>query len=108
MKRTQLKRGKPLRRISKKKLAELPKLQAFRVEMLARAKGRCERCREKMHPYDLDIHHWLPRSQGGKDETDNVWVVCRRCHRLIHDHGDDGLSPWWKWIVVRNTLGKPT
>jgi 5-methylcytosine-specific restriction endonuclease McrA len=34
----------------------------------------------------LDAHHRIRRSQGGKDEYDNLVSVHRKCHRYIHEH----------------------
>jgi RNA-directed DNA polymerase len=34
----------------------------------------------------LDPHHVIRRSQGGKDEVDNLKAVHRRCHRYLHEH----------------------
>ena len=34
----------------------------------------------------LDAHHVVRRSQGGKDEYDNLVSVHRVCHRYIHEH----------------------
>ena len=35
----------------------------------------------------VDIHHITPRSQGGKDNIENLMAVTRGEHRLIHDVG---------------------
>jgi hypothetical protein len=34
-----------------------------------------------------EIHHVIPWSRGGRTDLDNLVLVCRRCHRLIHDRG---------------------
>ena len=34
-----------------------------------------------------EIHHIVPWSRGGRTDLDNLTVVCRRCHRLIHERG---------------------
>lgn len=31
------------------------------------------------------VHHIKPRSQGGKNNEDNLVLLCRRCHKGIHD-----------------------
>ena len=102
MKRTPLKRGKPPHRMSEKRLAARELHTAFVLMMVHRAKGRCERCDDVLPDRLLQVHHRLPRSQGGKDEPDNIAVLCFGCHRGVHDHFED----WADWIVVRNTLGK--
>jgi len=33
----------------------------------------------------LHHHHIVFRSQGGKDTTDNICIVCAGCHTDIHD-----------------------
>jgi len=63
------------------------------VSVLRRADGICERCkttapflrRSDGSPY-LEVHHWIPLSQGGEDTTDNAAALCPNCHREEH-HG---------------------
>lgn len=112
MKRSPLKRGKPPRRMSEKRIAEIAERRAFSKAVIATAEtddGRwqCRRCSDRYaHWSFLHAHHRLPISQGGKHNPENGAAICFRCHRLVHDHGSDEFSPWWDWIVVRNTLGK--
>lgn len=64
--------------------------------VLARARGRCELCREPAPfirksdetPY-LEPHHINRVSDGGLDHPMYVGAVCPTCHRLIH-FGVDG------------------
>ena len=35
-----------------------------------------------------DIHHYTPRSKGGKDTPSNLVCLCRPCHMRIHRHLD--------------------
>jgi len=61
------------------------------AEALYRAKGFCEKCKEKApfikrsngEPY-LEVHHIRPLSQGGLDSLENVISLCPNCHREIH------------------------
>jgi 5-methylcytosine-specific restriction endonuclease McrA len=41
----------------------------------------CEKC----HGKAVDIHHIKFKSQGGKDEIDNLIALCRGCHDLAHE-----------------------
>ena len=41
----------------------------------------CEVCRRKC----IDIHHIKYKSQGGKDEINNLIGLCRECHEEAHD-----------------------
>jgi 5-methylcytosine-specific restriction protein A len=61
------------------------------VEVLKRAGGKCERCSENApffrakdgSPY-LEIHHWIPLSEGGEDTVENSGALCPNCHRELH------------------------
>jgi Domain of unknown function (DUF222)/HNH endonuclease len=66
----------------------------LRRALIARDRGcrfpGCERSRF------VDAHHVQHWSQGGETSLDNLVVLCRRHHRLVHEHGytlrlgDDG------------------
>lgn len=61
------------------------------VTVLVRAKGFCEKCKAKApflrrsdgSPY-LEVHHWVPLSQGGEDTVANAAALCPNCHRETH------------------------
>ena len=56
-------------------------LSKHEAEMIIRARGtRCQypHCHET---YDLDVHHIVPRSQGGSNEGSNLIVLCPTHHR---------------------------
>ena len=40
----------------------------------------CERCGAAA----VDIHHIVYKSQGGKDNIENLIALCRDCHNLAH------------------------
>lgn len=51
----------------------------------------------------LDAHHRLRRSQGGKDEYDNLVSVHRKCHRQIHEHPQEARR---RGFLVRRAQGE--
>ena len=61
------------------------------AEALLRARGFCERCKEKApflrksngSPY-LEVHHIIPLSEDGTDTLENVLALCPNCHRKVH------------------------
>ena len=61
------------------------------VEVLERAKGKCERCKQPAPfiqakdgmPY-LEVHHILPLEKGGDDSVENAAALCPNCHREVH------------------------
>lgn len=42
------------------------------------------RCRVCGHPYAVELHHIVFRSQGGKHEPENLVCLCAHCHGLVH------------------------
>ncbi len=52
-----------------------------------------------------EIHHIIPWSRGGRTDLDNLVVVCRRCHRLIHERRYD-LRRRNGTITVRHPDGR--
>ena len=68
--------------------------KAVRDYVLARAAGRCERCKSPAPflttngtPY-LEAHHIRRLTDGGPDHPSFVAAVCPNCHREAH-HGSD-------------------
>ena len=61
------------------------------AETLIRANGCCAKCgnpapfirRSDGTPY-LEVHHWIPLSEGGEDTVDNAGALCPNCHREMH------------------------
>lgn len=48
-----------------------------RAQVMARDGYACVMCHGTA---DLDVHHIVPRRDGGKDEVSNLQTLCRRCH----------------------------
>lgn len=61
-----------------------PLAQADKDRLVIKVKNRCEICSE---PYGLDVHHIIPRSEGGPNKERNLIVVCPTCHRRAHGGG---------------------
>ncbi len=55
-----------------------------RYEALARDGHCCQDCGEQAN---LDVHHSVPRYEGGKDILENLITLCERCHVARGDYG---------------------
>lgn len=50
-----------------------------------RQEGRCSLCGSSLwNEESLELHHWLPRSQGGSERDENLYLVHLYCHQQIH------------------------
>lgn len=49
----------------------------------------CQVCERAMDVFDGmtigDVHHIIHRSKGGSDDLDNLMLVHRRCHEVLHE-----------------------
>lgn len=60
------------------------KSEAARIKKsLIEEKGSCKICGYSFKPV-LQIHHILPISRGGNNDTDNIICVCPTCHKTLH------------------------
>jgi hypothetical protein len=57
-----------------------------RREVLARDRHRC-RAPGCARTRFLEVHHLVPRRQGGTNEPANLVTLCAACHRLWHERG---------------------
>ncbi len=58
---------------------------AVRRRVLARDRHRCQSpgC---PHTRFLEIHHKIPRAQGGSHDPENLVTLCAACHARVHRH----------------------
>lgn len=70
--------------------------ESLRAKVRAQAGDRCGYClaRQEYVPWVLEIEHIFPKSKGGIDEEDNLWLACHSCNLYKSDqtHGHDPLS----------------
>lgn len=51
---------------------------------------KCQNCKKKQGM--LEVHHLLPKSQGGSDKLANLITLCRTCHKLAHSTKENLLD----------------
>lgn len=74
-------RRSPLRKVSKKRQADLRCYHRLRLKFL----GDWPKCQVCDCRESTDIHHKLPKGRGGKLNDITIFLaVCRICHNRIH------------------------
>ena len=71
----------------------MSKTEAFEVTNLAvreKFNNRCANCGIDSSQATLDVHHIVPRGQGGSNLMSNQALLCRRCHDAAHG---DRMAP---------------
>jgi hypothetical protein len=75
---------------------------ALRARVRAQAGNRCGYClvSQEYVPWTLEIEHIAPRSKGGTDDEENLWLACHSCNLFKSDqtHGRDPLSGRWVYL----------
>jgi 5-methylcytosine-specific restriction endonuclease McrA len=70
---------------------------ALRKAVLARDQHRCRApgCGSRKF---LEVHHVIPREQGGSHAAANLVTLCSRCHRFLHEHSG---VPWAQGLIEK-------
>jgi len=55
---------------------------SVRAAVLARDRYRCTSCGATRF---LEVHHVVPRQDGGSNRAGNLTTLCSRCHRFLHE-----------------------
>ena len=56
--------------------------EQLKLEVLKRDSWRCQLCGSMQQ---LEVHHRVFRSHGGKDAEENLVTLCHSCHSALHD-----------------------
>lgn len=59
-------------------------LRQLRNYVLTRFGNRCSMCGRSGPYIHLDVEHFIPKSKGGADSLDNLYILCRSCNVLKH------------------------
>ncbi len=55
--------------------------QDTKIAVAVRDEGKCTRCGSRRN---LHYHHVKPFAAGGRNTKDNLRLLCRRCHKKVH------------------------
>ena len=71
------------------------------VKIIKRMGLGCSRCGWHVEGVANDIHHILPKKNGGSDDHHNLTILCPNCHRLAHS----GKIPAEEFITLVDQVG---
>lgn len=72
-------------------------LGRVRSQLLKKQKGICPVCNGKLlSGEDLEVHHVVPRKQGGSDKLKNLRLLHKTCHRQVTVSKNEYLRAIWK------------
>ena len=75
-----LKKFPPVPLSSRRQISEAEKAAVY-----ARADCKCERCKIPLKDHKAgQYHHIKPYIEGGTTDIENIMVLCRECHKIIH------------------------
>lgn len=59
------------------------------------------------HNRSTEIHHLIFRSQGGKNNIENLCAICRNCHNMAHANksfNDNLKEITIRWVNSKNNV----
>jgi 5-methylcytosine-specific restriction endonuclease McrA len=71
----------------------------LRSLILNRDENRCRSCYSALD--ELQVHHIIPVSKGGDDSITNLITLCKICHTVVHQEGDENYVQEFK-IYTQN------
>jgi RNA-directed DNA polymerase len=97
----------------KRQAAKAKDLTLSKQKLAKRQKGRCAECGETLfNDEELQVHHLLARSQGGKDTYSNLALVHLLCHQHLHAKTARAMSDCQKYndreLLTERKQTRPT
>lgn len=101
-----------LKRIGEKQLKYLmenPKINESiefndnRISLYVGQNGLCAITKEYLDVDEMDCHHKKPKSKGGTDEYNNLVLVTRKIHKLIHATDNTTINKLLQSIKIDNS-----
>lgn len=55
-----------------------------RISLYVAQRGKCAICKDTLSPGNMEVHHILPKANGGNDNYANLALITADVHKLIH------------------------
>lgn len=105
------KQSKSIKQVSVKRASQLSVYHDIKAEMIRDAKlssnYRCFCCKDSL--VNPDIHHLNGREESKLTDKFYLILVCRNCHRALHDCTIEQLHKlvWYKWYLISLSMAYP-
>ena len=74
-----------------------------RISLYAAQNGKCAVTGVHMETHDIHCHHKLPVSLGGTDEYNNLVLVTKDIHVIIHAKNDETINRYLNPLNLDNS-----
>lgn len=98
---------------TKRQAANTRDLTFSKQKLAKKQKGRCPECGESLfNDEEVQVHHLLARSLGGKDRYDNLALVHLLCHQQIHAKTERAMRDRQQFndrkLTEKNAIAQPS
>ncbi|MBP9565938.1 MAG: HNH endonuclease, partial [Sulfurospirillum sp.] len=69
-----------------------------RISLYIGQLGKCAITKEELEIRSMECHHIQPKSQGGLDNYNNLVLITKECHKLIHSTQSETISKYLKYL----------
>ena len=77
-----------------------------RIALYCAQRGKCHVTGQMLNPMTIHCHHKVPRLQGGTDQYNNLCLVDKDIHILIHAKDEEIISKYKKLLTNSQSLNK--
>ncbi|WP_199171625.1 MULTISPECIES: group II intron reverse transcriptase/maturase [unclassified Sporosarcina] len=77
-----------------------------RIALYCAQRGKCHVTGQMLNPMTIHCHHKVPRLQGGNDQYNNLCLVDKEIHILIHAIDEEIISKYKKLLTNSQSLNK--
>ncbi|HCL4479983.1 TPA: group II intron reverse transcriptase/maturase [Clostridium botulinum] len=74
----------------------------IRISVYLKQYGKCYITKRFYHPRELELHHIVPKSIGGKDDYKNLMYVSSDIHKIIHAKSIDIINNLINKLLLNN------
>ncbi len=93
MRKSYLKRGKPINKVSDKQKIELALRKKLKQDLIAEYGNHCQTCHDLNRDWrGITLSHIVPLGRGGKTVRSNVLLECFPDHELYEGHPEKRVT----------------